>query len=295
MKKLSIIFFTIFFLLILNNLVIAENVEIKLVPNIKEPELQKKPKKLEKEKKNNLKEKQETIQLPEDLLKEFDKKFIEIEENESNPNFIKVEKQKEETTTKKPKKEEKVSESWFTSFKSKISTLGSVITHKLAEDKLNTKKTFKRIIGSLKTSFSNASVKFELQKKNLSRKMKNFIENAKKLFEKEPSIKLDLNENEDEIIVILDAPGVQKNNIKIIVENENEKNFLVVSGKFKKDDDDSIGQKKIIKERKFGTFKRKIEIKSKIKQEGIIASLDQGILLIKIPKEKNQKFNVKIK
>eukprot|EP01080_Neovahlkampfia_damariscottae_P002688 gene2688-3884_t len=224
------VLFIVLVVLLIQNISAQEKTEIKLKPLFPEQIIKPRVKetKLKKEKVN-------IIDLPNDILKDFDNEFIKAEEKQE-PKIYQVEKETTFNYRKQENKEkQKTKETWMTSFQSKLYTLRDTITHKLSVDKTNTKRTIKGIINRVRTAYSNANVKFHLQKKQISRKMKIFAENFKKLFEKEPSIKLDLNENENEIIVIVNAPGVDKQDIKIIVENKNEKNFLVISGKYPKD------------------------------------------------------------
>jgi HSP20 family protein len=225
----------------------------------------------------------------------FSKELLDEMENEfsSKPNTEKV--QLEKDFEFKKENHEKVSKTWLGSLSSKFSKAQEYISHKIATGKETTKKSFKTIISKMKTALSKASFNYELQKKNWSSKLSNFIQNAKKLFEKEPDIQMDISENEKELIIALNTPGVEKKDIKIILENKDGKDFLVISGKFPKfKKQETLGEEKsILKERKAGNFKREIELKSKVKHEGIFATLENGILFIQIPKE-NSKFNVKI-
>jgi HSP20 family protein len=195
----------------------------------------------------------------------------------------------------KNEKQENEPKSWLRSMGSKISKAQEYISHKMAKGKESTKKSFKSLISKLKSTLSKASFNYELQKKSLHSTFSNLIQNAKKLFEKEPDVQMDMSENENELVIALNTPGVSKNDVKIILENKNGKDVLIISGKFPKFKKQEIlgEEKSILKERKAGNFKREIELKIKVKQDRIFASLENGILLIQIPKE-NSKFNVKI-
>lgn len=94
----------------------------------------------------------------------------------------------------------------------------------------------------------------------------------------------DIYEDNDEYILLLDLPGVDKNYIILKVED----NLLTV--KVERKYDDSFKPENFIKiERKIGQFNRSFHLPSNCKKDDIKAKFDNGVLRIVIPKEEKKK------
>lgn len=91
--------------------------------------------------------------------------------------------------------------------------------------------------------------------------------------------KMDVIEKEKKIIIRLEIPGIKKEDIHIHLE----KNYLIICGerKLEKQNEKEIYHKI---ERFYGKFIRIIPIHSNLKEEDIIATLENGILEISYPK-----------
>ena len=83
----------------------------------------------------------------------------------------------------------------------------------------------------------------------------------------------DLSETEKEYNVHVELPGVNKNDVKIDVEN----GILTVSGE-KKSEVKEEGKKYHRVERSYGSFKRSVKLPDGIKPESVKATFDNGVL-----------------
>lgn len=97
---------------------------------------------------------------------------------------------------------------------------------------------------------------------------------------------VDIAENEKEILLHMDVPGVKKEDMKIDFHD----GILSISGErksFKESSDDNFFRS----ERKFGNFKRSFKLDTAIDDEQIFAQINDGELQIKLTKamEKNKK------
>ena len=90
---------------------------------------------------------------------------------------------------------------------------------------------------------------------------------------------LDLREDEKHFYAQLELPGMQKEEIKISLEE----NVLSIRGEKKKEellDKDEY----LLVERNFGVFERRLRLPQEIKEDAISADIENGILKIMIPK-----------
>ena len=92
-----------------------------------------------------------------------------------------------------------------------------------------------------------------------------------------PSV--DLAENDKEILLKMDIPGVKKEDVTIDFHD----GILTISGvreSFKESEDKNIFRS----ERSFGSFKRSFQLDTMIDEEQITAKIDAGELLVILPK-----------
>lgn len=88
----------------------------------------------------------------------------------------------------------------------------------------------------------------------------------------------DIVENENELLVFMDMPGVSKDNITVQVE----KNVLKVDGVI--DMNGYSGLKPLYTEYNVGNYTRQFELSNKIDQSSIEAKVEDGVLSLVLPK-----------
>ncbi|CAN0592568.1 unnamed protein product [Ectocarpus sp. 12 AP-2014] len=93
---------------------------------------------------------------------------------------------------------------------------------------------------------------------------------------------LDVSETNSNYTVELDIPGVKKEDININVDN----NILTIKGK-KEMDKERKDSNYYSRERFYGDFKRSMSLPSGVKTDKIDASFKDGVLTIRMPKEKS--------
>lgn len=93
---------------------------------------------------------------------------------------------------------------------------------------------------------------------------------------------VDMVEREDEVVLRVDLPGVNQNEINIKVEE----NMLIIHGERKFSKEDS-GENYIQIERPYGSFQRTFTLPKVIEQESVKASYKDGVLQITLPKKKD--------
>lgn len=102
--------------------------------------------------------------------------------------------------------------------------------------------------------------------------------------------KMDIEENEKEIIVTANVPGINAENINVEVGDD----YLSLSGKVEKENKSEKG--KVYRyEREYGEFRREFALPARVNKDQIIAKSKNGVLTITMPKiEDEQKKKVKI-
>ncbi len=86
-------------------------------------------------------------------------------------------------------------------------------------------------------------------------------------------------EREQEIVVRLELPGLDKEDCSVVVED----NTLVVTGE-KRFDRDTLGAHYHIMERAYGRFERAIPLPRQVDAERAEASFRNGVLTVRLPK-----------
>jgi len=107
------------------------------------------------------------------------------------------------------------------------------------------------------------------------------------------SPKADIEENDNEYIISLELPGVDKKDIKLNVDN----NLLIIKGE-KKQSKEVKEENYLCSERNYGSFQRTFEFPGLIKPDKIEAEFKDGILRISAPKSeeiKKKEIEIKVK
>lgn len=93
----------------------------------------------------------------------------------------------------------------------------------------------------------------------------------------------DIYETEDQIVVVMDMPGVQKDNIEISLE----KNVLTVNGYAVADNPEGFALARA--EYEVGDYERSFRISNRIEQDKIEADYKHGVLRLTLPKAEEAK------
>jgi HSP20 family protein len=104
---------------------------------------------------------------------------------------------------------------------------------------------------------------------------------------------VDIAEHDDEYVVKVELPGVNKDEVKIVMQE----NMLTIRGE-KKQEKESKGSNYHRVERSYGTFQRSFTLPLTVKGEKIGASFKDGVLSISLPKAeeaKRKEIEVKVK
>lgn len=104
------------------------------------------------------------------------------------------------------------------------------------------------------------------------------------MFERVEYPALDVIEGENEITVKAELPGLEAKDVDISLEN----NQLILKGEKKLESEEKKDNYHRI-ERSYGSFFRSVPMPVKVKQEGIKARFDKGILHITLPKDEAAK------
>jgi HSP20 family molecular chaperone IbpA len=93
----------------------------------------------------------------------------------------------------------------------------------------------------------------------------------------------DIFETDQALTVVLEMPGVSKENVQIDVEND----VLTIAGQI--DYSAYEGLQPLYTEYNIGNYSRSFQISSKIKQDGIKAELNDGVMTLVLPKAERAK------
>ncbi|MCD6595390.1 Hsp20/alpha crystallin family protein [bacterium] len=96
--------------------------------------------------------------------------------------------------------------------------------------------------------------------------------------------RVDISETDDEIIVKADAPGMEKDNVKITLSE----NVLTISGEKNAEHEEKKKNYHRV-ERVFGSFTRSFYIPTNVDSSKIKASYENGVLTVKLPKKEEAK------
>ncbi len=93
------------------------------------------------------------------------------------------------------------------------------------------------------------------------------------------SPRVDVEETAEAIVVHADLPGIEKNDLKVNLEN----NLLTIRGE-RKSEREEKGKNYYRSERAFGTFQRTFTLSERVKADGIQADYKNGVLTVTLPK-----------
>ncbi len=105
---------------------------------------------------------------------------------------------------------------------------------------------------------------------------------------------IEVTENEKEIKISVELPGMDEKDIDISLANDS----LTISGE-KKEEKESEGKEYYIKERSYGSFRRTVPLYTEIDNDKVEAHFKKGVLMITLPKsekerERKKKIAVKV-
>lgn len=99
---------------------------------------------------------------------------------------------------------------------------------------------------------------------------------------------VNIRETENEYIVDLVAPGFEKEDFKVSLEN----NVLTISGE-KKTEAKKENEKQILREYQHQSFKRSFTIDDQVNAQNIVAKYINGVLTLNLPKREEVKTSIK--
>ena len=99
-------------------------------------------------------------------------------------------------------------------------------------------------------------------------------------------------ETGDLLVVEVELPGVKKDGVNILLQGDKE---LIINGNKPKPRHDEPLVNYLLFEREFGTFYKKIVIDFPLDSSNISSSMENGVLVIKLPRKKNLTISVDIK
>jgi HSP20 family protein len=92
-------------------------------------------------------------------------------------------------------------------------------------------------------------------------------------------LKLDLSETDKEIKVRAELPGVDENDVEVMLTED----VLTIKGE-KKVEEERKGENHHMVERSYGSFARSLRLPFRVDQEQVRATFDKGVLEISLPK-----------
>ena len=108
------------------------------------------------------------------------------------------------------------------------------------------------------------------------------IEHAPSLFKKDLSLfdpSVDVSENEKEILVTAELPGVDEKDVELTIS----KNNLIIEGEKKKESEEK-NKDYYRKEISYGSFRQVLPLPAEVDESKIEANYQKGVLKIKLPK-----------
>ena len=94
-----------------------------------------------------------------------------------------------------------------------------------------------------------------------------------------PTPSMDLTENDKEIVVTAEMPGLDQEDFEVTVSGD----LLTLKGEKKAEHEHRIGEAYYM-ERRFGSFSRSVRLPFEVKDEKVDARYEKGLLTIRVPK-----------
>jgi HSP20 family protein len=91
---------------------------------------------------------------------------------------------------------------------------------------------------------------------------------------------VDVEEDEKSVHVMAEVPGIDEKDLSVTIEN----NLLTIAGEKKEDREEKNGRF-VVSERRYGSFRRSVQLPEGISRDGIQATFKNGVLRIEIPRE----------
>jgi len=95
---------------------------------------------------------------------------------------------------------------------------------------------------------------------------------------------LDVYETDGEVVVKAELPGVKKEDVEVLVRDNN----LIIRGEKKEEKEEKTETYHRV-ERVYGKFERVVALPAEVKLEGVKAEFKDGVLEIRLPKEKTSR------
>lgn len=98
------------------------------------------------------------------------------------------------------------------------------------------------------------------------------------------NLALDVSEADEGFVVKASLPGIKPEDVNITFEN----NVLTIQGETR-DEQETKDQRYYLRERRYGTFSRSIQVPATIKADAIEAHYENGVLTLHLPKAEEAK------
>lgn len=102
------------------------------------------------------------------------------------------------------------------------------------------------------------------------------------------SPKINVSENDEEIEVTAEVPGMDQNEVEVNLRND----MLTIKGE-KKQEKEEKDKEYYHVERSYGSFYRSLQLPCEVEEDKVKASFKKGVLKINLPKSKEAKENVR--
>jgi HSP20 family protein len=97
--------------------------------------------------------------------------------------------------------------------------------------------------------------------------------------------RVDIRENADGLTLLMDAPGLGKDDLNITLEN----NVLTIAGERKFEADEKANESYHRLERQYGAFSRSFTLAPTVRTDKVEAAFKDGVLSIHLPKQEESK------
>ena len=105
---------------------------------------------------------------------------------------------------------------------------------------------------------------------------------------------IDVHESEGQYVIKADLPGIEKDDVKVTLEN----GILSINAETTKEDKEEKDGKVVRQERHFGRYLRQLSVGSDVDPAAISAQFDNGVLRLELPKlreEPARDYHIEVK